>query len=162
MEIDHTDEKINTEALKFVKKKLIDDFVYLNHFSHELANTIVNVYYRFWSLTFETVSHKEGLFPKMKPRELNVRETIDNNFENLNKIMDDYELAGEIISILQYIDKRKDPIEYKYLTELALDCLKYNIKNAQYKTRSRRMIERKFSKNQLRETPNLIALLNSV
>lgn len=151
----------NMEALKMAEDHIREQLGTLDDLPNELANTIVNVYYKFYVNFLEMAgdSKREFFIPKSIKRESGHLQQLFKKFmANQAEIATDLESAPKFIKGLRGIDKYAQPNLYKFTVEFILDCLKYNIENAQNKTGLRRMIERKFKKPD--EIPNLIDLMN--
>lgn len=151
----------NMEALKMAEDHIREQLGTLDDLPKELANTIANVYYNFYGNVLEVAidSKREFVIPKSIKRESgDLQQLFENFMANQAKIVTDLESAPKFIKGLRGIDKYSQPNLYKFTVEFILDCLKYNIENAQNKTGLRRMVERKFKKPD--EIPNLIDLLN--
>lgn len=151
----------NIEALKTAEDHIESELGTLDDLPKELANTIANVYYRFCANALEMLSYskREFFIPNSVKRESgDSRELYKKFMYNQAQIVTDLESAPKFIKGLRGIDKYAQPNLYKFTVEFILDCLKYNIENAQNKTGLRRMVERKFKKPD--EIPNLIDLMN--
>jgi hypothetical protein len=142
-----------------IKKDLgsLDDIPY------ELANTVANVYYRYFNHAVDVMkqaANNPGWIPKQMKREIDMLAGMTSFVEDTVRFKSDLEAVPEFIQGLRNIDKRSQPNLYQYAVDFLLDCLKYDIKDAHKKAGLRRMIERKFSKGKEREIPNLINLLD--
>ena len=79
--------------------------------------------------------------------------------EDTASVLSSYKYAQEFVGGLRKIDRRKQPVLYDFTVEFILDILKYQIDRAHEKSGLRRMIERSFRRNKVREIPNLYALI---
>lgn len=151
----------NMEALKMAEDHIKEQLGTLDDLPRELADTIANVYYKCYVNVLEVAmdSKREFVIPKSVKRESGDLQQLFKKFvTNQAQIVTDLESAPKFIKELRGIDKNAQPNLYKFTVEFILDCLKYNIENAQNKTGLRRMVERKFKKPD--EIPNLIDLMN--
>ncbi len=145
---------------KAIRKDLgnIDDLPY------ELANTVANVYYRYFNQAIDVIkagSNKPNWVPQEMEQEADVFEGLSSFLDKSAKIKSDVKRVSEHINNLRDIDKQNQPNLYQYIVAFILDGLKYDIKNAHKKSGLRRMIERKLKKGNVQEIPNLIDLINS-
>lgn len=135
----------------------------LDDIPYELANTIANVYYRYFNHAFDIMNraaNNPNWIPKQVKREPDLIKGFQSFAEDTARFTSDYEVASKAIQGLREIDKIRQPNNYQFMVDFILDCLKYDIKDAHKKIGLRRMIERKFSKASEREIPNLIDLLD--
>ena len=142
----------NIEALNMAEDQIKSELGTLDDLPKELANTIANVYYKFYGNYFEMLSYskREFFIPKSMKRELGDLHQLAKKFmTDQAHMVTDRESAPKFIKALRGIDKHAEPNLYRYWTEFIIDCLKYNIENAQNKAGLRRKIERKF-KNRMR------------
>jgi hypothetical protein len=139
-----------------------EDLGKLDDLPYELANTVANVYYKYFDSTFDIAKEKQepGWIPKSVKREKDMSAGLSSYIEDSARIMTDFDAAKDFVKNLRGIDKHKQPRLYKYWADFILDCLKYDIEGAQNKSAFRRMIERKFRKGKVREINNLIDLLD--
>ena len=112
----------------------------------ELANTIANVYYRFYARA-TALSTPSG------------SENLRSFIEDTATVLSSHKYVKQIVDGLRRIDKRAKPALYDYTVTFTLDVLKYQIDRAQDKSGIRRMIERQFRRHKVKEIPNLYDLL---
>jgi len=151
------------EVLEMCEKAIRKDLGSVDDLSYELANTVANVYYRYFDHSVDVMkraSNNPGWIPKEMKRETDMLEGLTSFVENTARFESDFDAVPNFIEGLREIDKREQPNLYQYTVDLILDCLMYDIKDAHKKTGLRRMIERKIKKRKLQEIPNLIALLD--
>jgi hypothetical protein len=148
------------EILEMCEQTIRNDLGSLDDIPHELANTIANAYYRYLSyVKYRANPNHPGWLPKEMKRETDPQKGLRAHIEEYATIKTDFDAAIKFVELLRSIDKHKQPRYYQFLVDFILDCLKYDIKNAQTKSGLRRMIERKLSTAKDREIPNLIDLL---
>jgi hypothetical protein len=150
------------EILEITERAIQGDLGSLDDIPYELANTIANVYYKYFLQQADMMKRatNPGWIPEEMKRETNMKAAMDSFIEKWEKLQTDFDAASEFIKSLRGIDKREKPNLYQYSVNFILDCLKYDIKNAQGKTGLRRTIERKLKKNTIQEIPSLIDLLD--
>ena len=151
------------EILEMCENAIKKDLVSLDDLPYELANTVANVYYRYFNQAVDVAkqaANNPGWIPKQMKRETDMLSGLTSFLEDSARFKNDLETAPKFIETLREIDKHKQPNLYQLSVDFILDCLKYDIKDASKKTGLRPMIERKFSKAKEREIPNLIDLLD--
>jgi len=151
------------EVLEMCERAISNDLGSLDDLPYELANTVANVYYKYFNHTFEVMrqaANNPGWIPKEMKRETDLRVGLLSFLEDSARVMSDVEAVPGFIELLRKIDKRRQPNLYQNRVELILDCLKYDIKDAHKKIGLRRMIERKIRKATVQEIPNLVDLLD--
>jgi hypothetical protein len=154
---------LNKEALQKAEDLIKCQLGTLEDLPYELANTIANIYYKYFVSLLETSETKTsgGFIPNSMKQAVGT-----SSLENLLKefitsheqITSDVEAPYEHVLNLRGIDKTQKPNLYQSIVDFILDCLKYNIKNASIKFSFARMFERK--KNKVDEIPNLIDLMS--
>ncbi len=151
------------EVLEMCERAIRDDMGALDDLPYELANTVANVYYRYYNHTFDVMSratNNPGWIPKEMQREVDMAAGLTSFIDDSAKIMSDYEAAQKSVELIREIDKHREPDLYQSIVDFTLDCLKYDIKDAHKKIGLRRMIERKLIKARVQEIPNLVDLLD--
>ena len=137
---------IDPAVLKTCREAIQKSLGSLDDIPPELANTIANVYYSFYAqATGGSTSF--------------VHDDIKAFIEDTASVLSSYKYAQEFVGGLRKIDRRKQPVLYDFTVEFILDILKYQIDRAHEKSGLRRMIERSFRRNKVREIPNLYALI---
>jgi hypothetical protein len=129
---------------------------------YELANTVANVYYRFFSLSIgvmKDAAGNPGWIPRQMKRETDMVAGLTSFVEDTARFTSDIKATPKLIEGLREIDKQRQPNLYQFTVDFILDCIKYDIKDAHKKTGLRRLVERRFSKAKNREIPNLIDLM---
>lgn len=151
------------EVLEICEKAIHMDLGPLDDLPHELANTVANVYYRYFNHTVDMMkqaANNPGWIPKQVKRETDMLAGLTSFMEDTARFMSDLKTVSKFIKALREIDKHREPNPYQLAVEFILDCLKYDIKDAHKKTGLRRMIERKFRNARVQEIPNLVDLLD--
>lgn len=116
---------IKQEILEACAAAIDKDFGSLTDLPPELANTIANVYYKFFALG--SPGFDQGVM---------------SFIEDATTILGDFKFAKQLIDGLRKIDKRTKPNLYDYTVEFILDALKYHLDKVHDKTGLRRKIER--------------------
>ena len=151
------------DVLRVCEEAIQKDLGSLDDIPHELANTVANVYYKYFDQTLDMMKraiNNPGWIPKEVKRETNMLKGLTSFLKNSARFKSDFEAAPKFIEGLRKINKHEQPDLYQHTVEFILDYLKYNIKDAHKKTGLRRMIERKFRKGKVQEIPNLVDLLD--
>jgi hypothetical protein len=150
------------DVLKLCETAIKKDLDNLDDLPYELANTVANVYYRYFDQSLDVMkraSNNPGWLPREVKRENDILEGITSFANNVAKFKSDIESVPGFIEGLREIDRQEQPNLYKFAVDFILDILKYDIKDAQKKTGLRRIIERKIRKGKIQEIPNLVDLL---
>ena len=146
------------EVLEAVGEAIRNNLGRLDDIPHELANTIANVYYKFFSLVFEAKGNKVFWLPSQVKRASDYLTGITEFVNTFPQIIADFEAINEHVRALRQIDKIRKPNTYSFCAEYLLDEYKYNIKSAHNKPEILRKIERKFKRPD--EINNLLDLLD--
>jgi len=112
----------------------------------ELADTVANVYYRFYARA-----------AAMRTPESTGE--LKSFISDHAAVLSSHKYVKQYVDGLRRMDKRAKPALYDYTVTFILDCLKYQIDRADEKTGLRRMIERQFRRHKVKEIPNLYELL---
>ncbi|MCI4624790.1 MAG: hypothetical protein L3V56_02400 [Candidatus Magnetoovum sp. WYHC-5] len=154
-------DNINNDALQlsaaFIKAELGD----INDLPYELANTVVNVYYRFFNMVSAYLNKENALkilSIKLLKEELLQQDKNVIPYEELANALVAVQTLPDFIVELRKVNKDKNPIEYRKTLEFLLDMFKYNIKDTKNKLLLRRIFERPF-KSEIKEIPALIDLI---
>lgn len=134
----------------------------LDDLPKELANTVANIYYRYFEFGMDMMARSEDN-PGWLPRQVHqdgLLEGTQRFIHDSAKFMADVETIPDQINNLRQISRTTQPNLYGALVDLLLDCYKYEIPDAHKKIGLRRMIERKLRKDKVSEIPNLIDLLD--
>jgi hypothetical protein len=124
------------DVLRMCEKAIQKDIGNLDDLPHELANTVANVYYKYFDQAFDVMkraSNNPGWIPKEMKRETDLFEGLSSFLENSARFKSDFEAAPKFIEELREINKHEQPNLYQFTVEFILDCLKYDIKNAHKK-----------------------------
>lgn len=152
------------EVLEICRNAIRKHLGMLDDLPRELANTVANVYYRYFVLSCDTVIRSQGnhnWLPKCKSGDEPLSEVMSSFFKDVAQFKTDIESVPGFIEGLRRIDKARQPKLYRFTVKFILDCLKYNIPKASEKTLLRRMLERKLRKKKVKDIPNLIDFLNA-
>jgi len=153
-------EMIDKKVLNICSATINQNLGRLDDLPYELANTVANIYYKFFLFLMKLSEDAEGN-PGWIPRQMKQSSDWVSGFENFIDeyaiVKSDIESIKESIVALREIDRDAEPNLYSYTVEFLLDCYKYNIPQAYEKSPIRRKIERKFKKPD--EIPNLIELI---
>lgn len=153
----------NQKVLEMCEKAIQKDLGDLDDLPYELANTVANVYYKYFDYAVDIVkraTNNPGWIPKEMKRETDMMEGLTSFIENSTRFKSDFEAVPKCIEGLREINKHEKPNLYQFTVHFILDCFKYDIKDAHKKTELRRMIERKVRKKKVQEIPNLVDLLD--
>lgn len=142
--------------LEICEKAIRKDLGKLDDLPYELANTISNVYYRYFEMAFNFMQPDHEEFAKAP----NIFQAQVALTKKLAKIKSDFNAVTGFVEDFREIDKYEDPNSYQMALDFILDCLKYDLKDPHKKTGIRRMIERKIRKSRVQEIENLIDLLH--
>lgn len=137
---------VEQETLERCRDAIRRNLGSLDDIPRELANTIANVYYKFYARA-TALSTPSG------------SEDLKSFIEDTATILSSHKYVKQYIGGLRRIDKRAKPVLYSYTVTFILDILKYQIDGAQDKSGLRRMIERQFRRHKVKEIPNLYDLL---
>lgn len=155
---------LNKEVLKMCEEAIRQQIGSIEDLPYEVANTVANVYYKFFDHSIDVIERKTknpgGWIPKEIKRENDIEKGMKSFIENTARVTSDYNAVTKMIAAIREVDKHKQPNAYRFCVEFFLDNLKYNIENAHKKTGLRRMFERKIKKNTVKEIPKLIDLLD--
>jgi hypothetical protein len=150
----------NVEVLQMTEDAIKKQLGTLNDLPRELANTIANVYYRYFEFSLNAIGalSRPGGLPK-HVHQLGLQEGMKAFVGDHARFTTDVDHVAEQIENLRQVDKRTQPNMYRFIVHLMLEVYKYDIDNAWDKTGLRRMVERKIKAKQVKEVPNLIDLL---
>lgn len=155
------EDNISIDALHKAAKALKEDLGKISDLTDELANTLANVYYRFF-VNLEHLS-KGGNSNLLNPYisdsgSLQENFSIYNNF-NAETIAG-FEAAKNFVKAIRQAQLKGHEPSLSYLYVLTLDILKYNIDQANTKSAIQRVIERKFKEP--REISNLAKMMQNL
>jgi hypothetical protein len=148
------------EVLELCETAIRNELGSLDDLPYELANTVSNVYYQYFNHISDggvQTSKNPGFISTEMKRKTGMSIGLASF---IARIITDYKTAPKSVKLIRSIDKHREPYIYQEAVELTIDCLKYDIKDAQKKSGLRRMIERKLRKDGVHEIPNLVDLLN--
>ena len=145
---------LKQDVLEMCEMAIRKDLGNLDDLPNELANTVTNVYYKYFDQApdvMKRASNNPGWIPKEMKRETDMLEGLTSFMEKTARYKSDFEAVPKFIEGLREIDKHEQPNLYQFTIDFILDCLKYDIKDAHKKTGLRRMIERKVRKGKVQE-----------
>ncbi len=149
-----TGSSVDREVLRQAAEALRGDLGDLSDLPLELANTLANVYYRFYASTEHMMG---GCKTNLLEPYLDDSRSPLEAYRNISKLnaeaIASFENAKNFVQSARGIKKKK-PELFSYMATLTLDILKYDIDNAISKTPIRRAIERRFKTP--REIPDLL------
>lgn len=128
---------LNKDAFEKAVGQIAESFGLLDDLPPELANTVANTYYGFWS----------RLTGIGQPR---TASDLMAHMKTGPGVIAGYKFASDMVGAVRSTRKNhpERPELFDYMVQVVLDSLKYNIDNAHQKTPLRRAIERKFKKPQ--------------
>ena len=117
----------------------------------ELRNTLASVYYE-----VHWLRRKEGATPLVAhlPSQIGSRKLLDMAMKQAILRTDQYRIADTLVETIREANKDTQPRLYGALVQLALDVLKWNIRNSFKKSELRRSLG-KIGKKPLPEVPGL-------
>jgi len=151
------------EIIEMCQVAIRKDIGSLDDIPYQLANTVANIYYRYFNLTSDVIkraSDNPFWIPKQMERDSDILKGMISFKEDVARFTSDLKAVPDFIHALRKIDKRRESDLYQYTVDFLLDCLKYDIKDAHTKSDLLRMKERELSKAEEKEIPNLIDLLD--
>ena len=139
---------VSDRILRETREAIQNELGSLDDISYELANTVANIYYRFYCWVDSGPPH------------------IPNSelFDSISKFareMTEHQEIWKIISQIRAVRKEGVHAEWvQILEEFALSVLKYKIDNAVNKSPVRLKFERFLNRSKVDEIPNLVDLLD--
>jgi len=133
--------------LETCRRALTQDFGTLADLPYELANTIANVYYRFFALQYEP----EPSFKSIEDSVANVSERA--------RILLDHHFAQKVVPALRQMIKEAHPSYVEAFAEMFVCQIKYRIDDAPEKSLARLKIERLLKGPAAEELPGLVDAL---
>ncbi len=130
-------------VLEMCRRALIQDCGTLADLPYELANTIANVYYRFFALEYEP-----------EPSFTSIEDSIANVSERA-RILADHHFAPKIVTALRQMIKEAHPSYVEAFAEMFVCQLKYRIDDAPEKSLARLKVERFLKRPAAKEFPGL-------
>lgn len=145
------------ELIKVVEEALRQDFGKLSDLPTGVANTVANVYFRYFELTTPVVGRPEhGNLLEGIAKDPLVAQAYTNLINDSANIIYAYESISKMIWMLRKFKPEQKEL-YQRTMELMLDRYKFNITNPEEKSGFRRACERKLAK--VSEINNLITLM---
>ncbi len=154
-----TPENLDPHVVELCRQVIEKNLGRLDDLPRELANTVVNVYYRFLSLAQDVTTRAKrnpNWLPPRSDRHTDVKGALVGFYGDATKCLVDSESVKGFVEGLRRVDKVQQARLYVYTVEFILDCLKYDIRNASQKSYLRRRLERTLRKNKVNEIDNLV------
>jgi hypothetical protein len=153
---------IKKEIIKVCQQAIRKELGSLNDLPRELANTVVNIFYKYITSSLETTYTVDtpNCIPKSEHRVQDLGTKFISMFTDPQNIRLDYDLVPDLIKGVRICDKDKQPDVYKRMVDFSLFILKYHIRDALNKSYFRLRIERYLARNNVQEIPNLIDLMH--
>ncbi len=151
---------IYDDILEETKVAIRNQYGDINDLPRELANTIVNTYY-FFNLWYYASKGGEVLprvMPESKSKE-GINKGIKLSLYEQGELLSKIKFMPKIIEDIRKARKNATIFEYNLLVSIAIDTFKYDIRNAINMNVIIRSIVRFFSRNRVKEIPDLIDLL---
>jgi hypothetical protein len=129
------------------RQTLLSDFGTLDDLPPELANTIANVYYRYWSIA------------EMPDRQFTSIDDSIASIEELNRIQVEFEFSKKIVAEMRRLKPQVHQTLFAVTSDMFVSILKYKIDDAVTKSPVRLKFERFLRRNKVNEMPGLIDAL---
>ena len=134
----------------------------LSDLPYELANTVANIYYKYFELYGDGFPDYNS-FTSLKdiPENVHPVDFMAQRATSYSTAGPQLNATNETIDKLRESDlKGTNPEMYQNAVGVIVDFIKYGIEDADQKSPMRRKLERKFRKKRVREIPNLIEFLD--
>lgn len=160
---------IKKHILELCEKGIRERLGSLDDLPYELANTVANIYYKFYDISIDWEQQRVNPTLPAGVREQFEKDPNADIFKASKKYIEESFLIKHYFKgINGWIDnlrklKKMQPNnyqDYQFIVEVVLDQMKYRINNLENKSLIRRRIERKIKKRKVDEISNLIDLLN--
>jgi len=132
------------------RRALVADFGTLADLPYELANTIANVYYRFFALAYE---------PGPSFTSINASIASIAEAEERGRALLDYEFVRKVVPDMRQMIKEAHPSVVNVCADMLVSQIKYRIKDAPLKSPFRMKFERMLKGPAVKEIPNLVVTL---
>jgi hypothetical protein len=161
------DENVSEFILGVCKSEIAEKFGSLDDIPYELANSLVNVYYKF---TAVCINHniqiikddKQILYyalGKHLQKGMDIFKAYEKFFIDIKLLEMRFKLIGDIIRQLRSLVKQNNLDLYIEFADIMLDFYKYGIEEPWHKSRFRRKIERLAKRKKVDEISDLIDLM---
>lgn len=147
---------IDKNVLAITEQTIRSVFGSVDDLSHEIANTIANIYYKYFLITLE--STVPSTHPLSDSEDGDILDELVLYGEYATSLSTALQTIPKMIIAIRELDPILQPNSRKAAEDFFLDIFKYDISNAHQKIGLRRMIERKFKK--VHEIPGLIDLMD--
>lgn len=142
------------DIMEGCQRAIVADFGDLSDLPPEFANTVANIYYRYFSLLLHSPAQLRPVALTRQPRDA-VTGMLDS-MTQLGKIQAAHHTIPQMVAQIRKLRDEGHPRwMYDFTVQLALDVFKYDIDNAENKSPARRMIERVLRRPLVRELPDL-------
>ena len=152
--------KIDEDVLRQAAEAMLSDLGETTDLPAELANTIANVYYRFFACAEHMM--RGGNTNLLEPY-LESPTGFSDAFRQFSQLNTDaiaaIESVKDLVRSAREAKEQGGKVAFSYCVTLILDVFKYGISNAHTKSPIRRAIERKFKKT--KEIPDLFHYIRS-
>lgn len=156
-----SNDNISIDALHKAAEALNEDLGDISDLTDELANTLANIYYRFFvNLEYVSKGRNSNLLDPYISNSGNLQENFSNYNNFSAETIAGFESAKVFVSAIRQAHLKGHEPSYSYLCVLTLDILKYNIDKANTKSAVRRAIERKF--REPHEISNLAKMMQNL
>jgi len=145
-------EELNRDALRRAADTIRIDLGSLTDLPDELANTIVNIYYRACELLLH--DNRPDALPRAVKQSGDIEDGMREHIASLGALTKQ-EAIPKMIAALRSVDRHHQPNLYAMTYNFVLDVLKYEIKNASNKPEIWRRVERLFRRGLVKEIPRL-------
>lgn len=147
------------QILKLTYHYITKRFKSIEDLPEELGNTLANIYYHDIEIGIKTLKEFNSDHPFFNQEDTDYDKKLDmlksakpdtlNNIKTINRMIDSY----------REIKAAEKPSASKFIAQLILDTMKYDIKDAPGKSELRRWFERIQKKKNVREIPNLFTII---
>jgi len=129
------------------RQSLLSDFGCMDDLPRELANTIANVYYRYWSLADEPDAGFTSIADSMA------------RTEQIARIQTEFEFVKNVVPEIRKLQREAHPSLVAVASDMFVSILKYKIDDAVEKSPIRLKFERFLKQNKVDEIPKLYEAL---
>ncbi len=149
---------LDTEAADLARQHIQRDYGSLADLPEEFADTIANIYYRFY-LEYMSSNEKPNALPQSIREGSDLFKDMTSYLKKSSRDLTFIEGGPELIESIRRLRDEKQIDEFEILVEVMLDHLKFGIDEAMNKRGIRRMIERLFKRRKVREIAGLATTL---
>lgn len=135
------------KALLTTRHTLLTDFGCMDDLPRELANTIANIYFRYWSLPDEPDKGFTSIKDSMAEA------------ERIARIQTEFEFVKKVVPEIRKLQQQAHPSLVAVASEMFVSILKYRIDDAVEKSPLRLKFERFLRRDKVDEIPGLLEAL---